>query len=264
MSRASLAGKRILVTRAKEQAKVLSEYIIEAGGTPVEVPLLSFQRVSDEQKLEEAISSIKTFSWLIFTSANGVHFFMERFLQQYGNLQRSNLPRIAVVGTKTAKALTRFDLEAELLPDQFIAERLADTLKEDIKDGEHVLIARGNLARPVLTKELQEHGIKVNDIIVYQTVLPETAHVVLKEITSDSENQIDVATFTSSSTVRHYVKLLNELGMTDQCSKTAIACIGPVTAKTARELGLAVDIIPEAYTVEGLVHAICTYYGGGK
>ncbi|WP_088103727.1 uroporphyrinogen-III synthase [Halalkalibacter urbisdiaboli] len=261
MSHSSLAGKHILVTRAKEQAKVLSQAIRNTGGIPIEVPLLAFQPSKQQDSLQKKVDCIQQYDWLVFTSANGVRFFMEVFNQEGATQQK--LPRIAVVGTKTANVLRKYGLNAEVFPNEFVAESLAKELKHYAKKGERILIVRGNLGREILAHELEQFGLIVSDVIVYETVLPNSAYESMSQLLQ-SQTQLDVVTFTSSSTVSHFVKLIDELGIRHQLNTTAVACIGPITAKTAQELGLNVDIIPNSYTVEGLVEAIGSYIEEGN
>ncbi|WP_100405017.1 uroporphyrinogen-III synthase [Bacillus solitudinis] len=256
MNKASLAGKHILVTRAKEQAKVLSQRIREAGGIPIEVPLLAFQRPQNQEVIPEVISRLAEFDWLVFTSANGVRFFMEHFQDNTKN-KNVRLPKIAVVGIETAKVLHLYKVKADVSPDVYVAESLIDCLKENTEPGQRILLARGNLGRSILNDNLLTYGLEVTDLIVYETVLPKEAIIEMKTLL-DKSMIPDVVTFTSSSTVQHFIQLLQKINQSERFNPV-MACIGPVTAQTAKKLGLSVEIIPKTYTVEGLVQAICTY-----
>lgn len=253
MSEGPLAGKTVLVTRAKEQAQALSALIRREGGTAIEVPLLAFRPSIQSKRVDQSIQDIATYQWLIFTSANGVHFFMERYKMLH---QSQVMPpvSIAVVGKKTEAALCRYQLKADLLPADYVAEELIAALEGKINIGDHILLARGNLGRSVLHDELARMGAHVNDVTVYETVCPKSAKSDLQRVLQ-AQTRIDYVTFTSSSTVCHYVDLLKQLRLEAQM-QPKIACIGPIAAKTARDCGLNVDIIPPTYTIEGLVEQL--------
>lgn len=254
MTRFPLAGKTVLVTRAKEQALALSKLIRRQGGEAIEIPLLAFQPSTDTEKLDWAIKDIANYQWLIFTSANGVRFFMERYNMIHQN--ELKLPvSIAVVGKKTEAALTHYQIKADLIPTDYVAEGLVDALAGIVSSGDRILLARGNLGRKVLNDELVRLGALVDDITVYETVCPKSAKADLQKILL-AQTQIDYVTFTSSSTVSHYVEILEQLQSDGIQFQPKIACIGPIAARTAKDFGLTVDIIPPTYTIEALVEQL--------
>ncbi len=249
-----LADKKVLVTRAKEQAHALSALIRRQGGTAIEVPLLAFQPPSETQLLDHSIEQLADYQWLIFTSANGVRFFMERY--KMINLAEGKLPvSIAVVGEKTEAVLEQYHIKADLLPKDYVAEGLIEALTGIVNSGDRILLARGNLGRSILNEELEKMGAFVDDLTVYETVCPESAKAHLQKVIQSSNN-LDYVTFTSSSTVRHYVNILKQLHVEEIRFHPKIACIGPIAAKTAIEHGLTVDIIPPTYTIEALVEQL--------
>ncbi|WP_157796546.1 uroporphyrinogen-III synthase [Bacillus sp. FJAT-45037] len=250
-------GKRILVTRAKEQAPPLSKRIEQKGGIPYEIPLLSFQVVQDDQYIQQAVDELEEYQWIVFTSANGVHFFMEA-LKKAGNKTMGH-QQIAVVGQKTARVLKAFGYSADLLPNEFVAEDLVRVLGENVTIGGKILLPRGNLGRIYLPKTLTEQGFQVNDLTVYETVCPKEAKRQLQSFLETGQ-RLDVVTFTSSSAVKHYVELISELACKDEVSASHIACIGPIAKKTAQEYDLEVDITAHTYTIEGLVEAMSSHF----
>lgn len=257
MSNLPLANKTILVTRAKEQAKELSDLIEDKGGTAIEVPLLSFEATTDTEQVKRAIHTINDFEWLVFTSANGVRLFMEQYSKRF---RHKPCCRIAVVGEKTEMALNDFGLHADLVPKNYVAEALVEDLKGKIRKGDRILVARGNLGRPILIDELQAAGAEVTDLTVYKTVRDEQAYSALWQAFED--HKIDYVTFTSSSTVKHFVAAVDKLQL--QKHHPTIACIGPIAEETATRLGLTVDVVPNVYTIEGLIDEIISHVKGGR
>ncbi|MDT8859500.1 uroporphyrinogen-III synthase [Alkalihalobacillus sp. MEB130] len=253
MKKGPLAGKTILVTRAKEQAKELSDQIKQQGGIPIEVPLIAFQSIYRDQ-VRYAINHILEYDWIIFTSVNGVRFFMNQFQRNHQVDVLSSL-KIAVVGTKTEQYLTKWGLRANIIPDEYVAEGLIDSLKGNIKEGDKVLIARGNLGRAKLRLQLEELGASVLDVAVYETVCPIEAKQQLESV-YQTIGKLDYVTFTSSSTVTHYIQILIDLKREIDNSNSTVACIGPIAALTATKFGLRVDIVPHTYTIDHLVKEI--------
>ncbi|MFL5628564.1 MAG: uroporphyrinogen-III synthase [Ktedonobacteraceae bacterium] len=275
-----LQGKHILVTRTREQAHAFSERLQALGAIPVEFPIIRIVPPSDWQALDAAIGKLfladaqqqPYYSWLVFTSANGVHIFCQR-LQSLGlNTQLLVDVRVAAIGPATAAALKGYGITADLVPAEYIAESIAATLLEDTTkrgeslQGKHILLPRAAEARKILVAELQQAGAIVDEIAAYYT-LPvagddEQGRAILSRL---DKHEIDIITFTSSSTVRNFMQWLTSYGVQgihspmrlvtgDQQLK--IASIGPITSHTARELGLPVHIEAHEFTIEGLVEAI--------
>ncbi|HET7628301.1 MAG TPA: uroporphyrinogen-III synthase [Bacillales bacterium] len=248
-----LEGKRILVTRAKEQAESLSALIKERGGKPVELPLIAVRKAT---VAGDIFKQLLAFQWIVFTSANGVRFFFEHLRERHVQLPEE--VNVAVVGEKTREVLSDYGREADYVPDNFVAESLAERLKPEIQAGARVLLPRGNLARDVLLDKLKSFGAQVTALTVYETV-PETAgrETLIRLL---QERAIDVVTFTSSSTVNHFFMLIEEVFDSLQLKDFAFACIGPVTAQTLRKHGIAADILPERYHIRALVESIEDHY----
>ncbi len=216
------------------------------------------------------------YAWLVFTSANGVNCFFERMHGLGYSVPVVDGVRVAVIGTSTEAALTRHGISADLVPGEFVAEGLVAALVEDEEKrgeklaGKRVLLARAAEGRSILLSGLREAGAIVDDVAVYRT-LPvdgddETGREVLRLL---QEGQIDMLTFMSSSTVRNFVRWLEEglaegddPGRPIALGHTVIACIGPVTGQTARELGLRVQIEAKESTIDGLIEAMLRYEEG--
>ncbi|HZG18114.1 MAG TPA: uroporphyrinogen-III C-methyltransferase [Candidatus Bathyarchaeia archaeon] len=255
-----LFGKRVLVTRARSQASELSEKIAELGGEAYEFPLVKMVPPTNPRPLDEAISQLGSFDWVIFTSPNGVGFFFKR-LRELGADIRDMRAKLAAVGPKTAEALLEKGLTVNVLPGEFRAEGLLDSLDGQLKPGEKVLLPRADIAREVLPRELKERGLDVTEVDTYETVID--AENAAETIELFREKAISIVTFTSSSTVKNFVQALAQENLQELLEGVQIACIGPVTADTAKELGLAVDIVAKDFSIQGLLDALLTN-GGGK
>ncbi|GAC1428865.1 MAG: hypothetical protein PVS3B3_04290 [Ktedonobacteraceae bacterium] len=280
-----LQGKRVLVTRTREQASVLSEGLRTLGALPVEFPTIRIVPPSDWTRLDAALkrlypsdsakkvsnASSYIYDWLVFTSANGVHICLQR-LQQLGYephmIQRI---RIATIGPATADALTAYGLIADVIPDAYVAEGVAEAIIEDaqqrgiVLNGQHILLARAAEARKVLAIMLREAGAIVDDVPAYYTLTAAFDDEQGRSLWNMlQQRQLDIITFASSSTVRNFMAWVKQCeeatGVTLMpASLPTIACIGPITSQTARELGLTVAIEAKEFTIDGLLEAIVNY-----
>jgi uroporphyrinogen III methyltransferase/synthase len=255
-----LFGQRILITRARSQASDLLAKIDDLGGETYEYPVIEMKLPEKPEHLraiEQALAQAEAYDWVMLTSVNGVEYFF-RWLDHYGvDIRRFHKAKFAAVGPKTAEALRDRGIRADLLPESFRAEGLLDSLEGVIAPGQLALLPRGDLARETLPKELKERGVQAVEIDVYHTVLSAPKDLWLPEMLENGE--IHVITFTSSSTVINLMEALRQLGMSNPAEalrNVEIACIGPVTAQTAKEQGLTVTVVPEKYTIDGLVEAL--------
>jgi uroporphyrinogen III methyltransferase/synthase len=249
-----LFGKKILVTRTRAQASKLTRQLENLGADVIEFPTIKIVPPSDNFKnLDAAISNIKNFEWLIFTSANGVEKFFERLKNFKLDARALSNAKIAVIGSATAEKLSDFGIIADLIPAEFRAEGLIDALKDSVS-GKNILIARAESAREILPTELEKFGANVTVAAAYKTV---SAVENVSEINFD---EIDVATFTSSSTVENFVAAAG----IDALKKMKTAAIGTVTAETLKNFGVTADIIAKEFTIAGLVDAIKNFYEGEK
>lgn len=247
-----LLGKKILVTRAKEQAASFVNKIETLGGTPIVVPLLAFRPPANKERLNLALQNLSTYDWLIFTSINGVRFFFEQLNDEY-RTQLKKL-KLAVVGTKTEQQLNKYGFTAEFVPNEFVAESFAESLLKWVKQGEKVLFPRGNLARTVIPKALRNEGIDVFEFDVYETVAAKESYVKLRTLIL--EQSVDYITFTSSSTVEYFAEAI--AGLENDLQSVQLVGIGPITEQTALKHNLKLDIVAKVYTTEGLLDAIVT------
>ncbi|WP_236707861.1 uroporphyrinogen-III synthase [Brevibacillus choshinensis] len=254
-----LAGKRIMVTRARSQVWELVEKIEGLGGEAYAFPLLKMVAPEDKRHLDEAIAQLGKFDWLIFTSVNGVRFFLER-MNEIGVGIDAIKGQVAAVGPKTAAVLNDEGLEVAVIPSDYVAEGLLTSLHDRLSPGQRVLLPRADIARKALPQELAALGLEVTEVDVYHTVIdgkqaPEAARRL-------RDKEIDGILFTSSSTVTHFVQAMAPFAGTGWLDQVQIACIGPITAETARQNGLTVHVTATEYTVEGLLEALIDNLGG--
>lgn len=255
-----LFGRRILVTRAREQASELVLGIEELGGEAVEFPVIRCQTPTQPEAvhaLDEALSRLPEYDWLLFTSVNGVEYFFRRLIETGRDIRSFHQAQIAAVGPKTADALRSRGLTTMALPAEFQQEGLLDALAPLVRPGQRVLIPAGDLARDVLPTRLRERGLGVTTVVAYENVLStENGEEALDLLRGDA---IQAVTFTSSSTVTNLLEALRRLGEERPellLARTAIYCIGPLTAKTAEAAGLKVHRVAEQATVQSLLEAI--------
>ena len=249
-----LFGQRVLVTRSREQASILSEKIEELGGEAWEYPTIAIKPPLDYTELDQAIKDISTYHWAIFTSVNGVKCFFNRLRELRLDIRTLKDVKICAIGPKTKEALEDKGLIVDYVPEEFRAEAIIDGLKDKLVKGQRVLLPRADLARPILFDCLKEMEIDVHEVITYRTVLgSEEKDGLLEKL---ENNEITVITFTSSSTVKNFMALFDNQDPKDILKNVKIVCIGPITADTAKDLGLKVDSIAGHYTIDGLVEAL--------
>lgn len=251
-----LSGKRILVTRARHQASVLSKLLSEHGAQPVELPAIDIQRVPDTRELDCAISHLAQYQWIVFTSVNGVEAFFERLHGSKLDSRALNSLKIGAIGPATAKALEQKGIVPDYCPDVYTIEGLIAGLTSQDITGQRFLLPRANIADKTLSKGITRLGAEVHEVAVYETASAAGTTSRAREILSSG--QIDVITFTSSSTASNFVAAFGDGGAALNNAK--VACIGPKTAETATRAGLKVDIVASEHTIPGLVTAIERYF----
>jgi hydroxymethylbilane synthase len=240
---ALLAGLRIMVTRADGQAAALADALTALGAQAVRCPVIAIEPIAVDPA---ALGDLDRYDWLVLTSANGV----DRLRELLGEAHR-DFPehlKVAAIGPETAARASESGMTPMLVPPRFIAEDLAEALSAAIAPGARILLARAAGARDVLPAQLRARGAQVDVLETYRAVPPADVRPQLAACLPE----VDMVTFTSSSTVRHFVEAM-EGPLPDM---VRVACIGPITAQTARELGLRVDIIAQEYTTRGMVDAI--------
>ena len=248
-----LFGKRVLVTRSREQASALSERLRELGAEPLEYPAIEIAPPKDMTPLDEAIATLSAYDWLVFTSANGVRALVDRMNEKRMDIEALARPRIAAIGPATAQALQRYGLRVDYMPEIYLAEEIATGIGDVA--GQRILLPRAERAPKHLAQALRGKGAAVDEVTAYRT-LAVGAPDELKALLEDG--QIDIVTFTSSSTVRNLVANLQDPTPAKALSGCLVACIGPVTARTAKRLSIRVDVVAREHTIAGLVEAIVT------
>ena len=252
-----LTGRRIVVTRPLTQSRGFAETLERYGADVVLFPTIETVPVASYARLDVALEHIEQYHWLLFTSVNGVKYFVERLQTRNTPLEAFRHLRIATIGPETARAVTALSLQVHAVPEEYRAEALVNVLGE--VRGQRILLPRAAEAREVLPKELQALGAQVDEIPVYETRRPQTAETdKLRELLSTAK--IDMVTFTSSSTVRNFVAAFAGENLSQLLVKTRIGCIGPITADTVREHGLPVTVQSSIYTIPGFTEAIVEYF----
>lgn len=250
-----LSGRRVIVTRARAQAAALVDLLEAAGAEVLPFPAIEIVDPESWEPADDAIRRLDTYEWIVFTSANAVDRFFKRLETVGTDARRVAGLEVAAVGPATAEALERHGVEAGFVPDEHVGEALAAGLLErGVREGMRVLVPRALEAREVLPAELGRHGVTVDVVPVYRTVKGSGDAATLAAI---RVGEADAVTFTSASTVRNFV----ELTQGTDVSALVVGTIGPVTSRTARDLGLRVDVEPEQYTIPALVEALEKHFG---
>jgi uroporphyrinogen III methyltransferase/synthase len=250
-----LAGRRILITRAAEQAAGLSTLLEAEGAEVVTLSAISIEPAADDAALDEAIRQIERYQWVIFTSANGVRAFVERLHRADLDWRALKGVRLGAIGPATAEALRASGVHPDFMPDEYVAEAIIAGIGNVA--GQRIMLPRADIAREALAVELRRLGAEVEEIAAYRTV---TRPLDAQTVTTALTTRPDVITFTSSSTVRGFVAALPGLHPAEALRGVAVACIGPITAQTAREAGLTPQIVAKEYTMPGLTRAIVSYF----
>lgn len=250
-----LFGKRIVVTRTRTQASQLSSQLSELGAEVLEIPTIKVVEPDDKQSIIDAIMGLNTYSWVVFTSPNGVDWFFKFFFQAFDDLRDLGGTRIAAVGPATEKKLNDLHLKVDVKPDKYVTAEVAKAIN-DFEDVENlnILLARAQVANPELPRELEEMRAIVDDVACYKTV-PET-----EDVNGAAAKLTDVGadwiTFTSSSTVENFHARFDLPDLVETYPEIKLASIGPETSKAIRALDLEPDIEAEEHTIKGLVNAL--------
>lgn len=253
-----LRGVRVLVGRAQHQAGKLSSRLQDIGAQVVEIPFIEIRPPRSYKPLDAALKRINQYDWLILTSVNGVKALEARLKQL--RISRKDLAhlRIAAIGPATRAQIEKLDLQVSIVPPRYVAESVVESLRRKV-NGKRVLLARAKVARDVIPRELRTMGAKVDVVELYETVIPLSSKKKLQLLMRDPARRPRIVTFTSSSTVSNFLRLL---GGNKRQSKSRIfngvqfASIGPVTSATLRKFNLPVDIEASEYTIDGLTKAI--------
>jgi uroporphyrinogen III methyltransferase/synthase len=247
-----LSGLRVLVTRPRGQAHVLSEKLRALGAVTFELPTIEIAPLQSYTQLDNAIHNLKSYDWIIFTSVHGVRFFLDRLTGLNIALTKDDHVKVATVGPATASALKHAGREPDYVPQQYLTEKIATGLGD--LQGRRILLARADIASKRLPEILRERGASVDEVVVYRTMM--ASDLTREKLESILIKGIDLITFTSPSTVRNLALLLSSEGLDGYLKRCKVACIGPVTHEAAKELGIHVDIVAKNHTIESLVEAI--------
>ena len=278
-----LRNVRVLVGRARHQAGALSAELRKLGAQVLEIPFIEIQKPRSFRPLDSALKNLDTYDWLILTSVNGVEAMWERVrklstLKKQSTLGKGSklswksgasatrlsvkhegtlapVVRIAAIGPATKKAIEQHGWAVDVVPEEYVAESVVRSLKAEVK-GKRVLLVRAKVARDVIPRELRKAGAHVDVVEAYETVVPQASRRSLQMALKNEKKRPDIVTFTSSSTVKNFVKLLGARRHAKFLAGIKMASIGPVTSATLRELQLPVDIEARDFTIPGLVTAI--------
>jgi uroporphyrinogen III methyltransferase / synthase len=253
-----LAGKLIMVTRARSQAGTLADKLKDLGGEVVEFPTIEIQPPENYTALDAAIKNVRNYDWIIFTSVNGVEQFLGRARHINQSVSEAQTIRFAAIGPETAKRLETAGIHNCLVPQKYQAEGLLDALAAESMLKKKVLIPRAAKAREILPETLRQWGAEVDLVEAYRTVAPSGDASRLKILLR--EGKLDLITFTSSSTVANCAGLFEGQSLAEALSGVAVACIGQITQKTVEDFGGHTDIIAAESTIDGLIRSIVDYF----
>ena len=249
-----LMGQRIVVTRAREQASDLVRHLTDYGADCIQCPTIQVAPPTDWTPVDSAIATLKQTDWIVFTSVNGVDFFLRRLFSKGLDVRALGHVKTATIGPATAKRLEGWGLKSDIIPKSYRAESVVTAFAATSVEGSKILLPRAKEARSVLPLELTRMGALVNEVTTYETrqVDDDAAELIARL----AAKTIDMVTFTSSSTVKNFQRLL-PVDRADQLMKgVAVASIGPITSQTAQDLGFSVTIEADTYTIPGLIQAI--------
>lgn len=254
-----LFGRKVVVTRSRNQASELSKALRELGAEVQELPSISITPLEDLSKLDRILEQLSSFSWIVFTSVNGVEIFFSRIERAGLDARALSGVKLAAMGIETSGRLQKYGIKADLIPDRFTSEAVLESFAALKKDhgGERFLFPGSEIARELLPAGLEAMGAEVVRLPVYRNLTPEYS---VEEVDAVFGEVPDLVTFTSSSTVSHLVQILRSCGRERNLKRIRGACIGPVTAETARKHGIPVLLESSPHTIAGLVEAIENYF----
>lgn len=256
--RRPLFGRRVVVTRARAQAGAFATLLEEEGAEVIALPTIATVPPESWDAVDGALGRLREYTWLVLTSENGVTAFFDRLRMRGGDVRDLAGVAIAAIGPQTRAAIEARGLRVALTPAEYRAEAVADALIAAGVGGRRVLLARAAAARAILPQRLAAAGAVVDEVPVYRTVVPPEAAAAAALFGGD--RRPDLVTFTSSSTVTNFARLFPARDLPRLLSGVAVGCIGPITAATARDLGLTVDIQPAEYTIPALATAIVEFF----
>jgi uroporphyrinogen-III synthase len=267
-----LAGVRVLVGRARHQASAMSAGLEALGARVIEIPFIEIRQPRSYAAFDRALKQIAEYDWLVLTSANGVEALAARLLRLRIPAESLRPLAIAAIGPATRQEIEKLGLKVAVMPPRYVAESVVESMRGRV-EGKRVLLARAKVARDLIARELRKMGARVDVVEAYETVVPQSSRKRLRGVMQDAKKRPQVVTFTSSSSVRSFVELLrgpayplahpaetapagDSVPRSTLLDGIQMASIGPVTSATLREMGLAISIEAEEYTIPGLIRAI--------
>jgi uroporphyrinogen III methyltransferase / synthase len=257
-----LQNLTILVVCSAKKMVELADGLTAMGGVVLPFPAIEAQAVENMHLLDRAIASLREYAWILFTSAYGVRFFMQRLSERAGDNDRAGMPNLCAIGPATAAALNEFGYEAALIPERFQAEGVVEALGKyhgGILNlaGARILLPRALEGRELLPDALSAAGARVDVVPCYKTVRAQIGADVQRKL---QEKKPDLIVFTSSSTVRILIDILGQREGESLLRHSTVAVIGPVTGQTVEAFGKGAEILPKENTVKALIEAIRAYY----
>jgi uroporphyrinogen III methyltransferase/synthase len=246
--RAPLFGKRVLVTRPLAQSDAFAQQIWEAGAEPIVAPTVAIGPPDDHHAAAAAVARVRDYEWVVFTSRNAVDAFFDLLSAGGKDARAFGDAKVAAIGPQTALALAQHGLRVDFMPDVHVNEAVAEGLAGRTAAGERILLFRAQEARDELPARLRDAGRVVDVVAGYKTHLVEDPNL------GETADDADIVTFTSASTVRGFVH--NVPDAPAFLAHKTVAAIGPITAAAARSFGIRVDVVPDEFTVEGLLRAL--------
>jgi uroporphyrinogen-III synthase len=249
----------VLVGRARHQAGALSSQLRSLGARVIEIPFIEIRKPRTYRALDSALKQIKTYDWLILTSANGVTAMRERAKALHIRKRQFADVRIAAIGPATEKAIEKVGLHVDVVPEEYVAESVVSALRGRVS-GKRVLLVRAKVARDVIPRELRAAGAEVDVVEAYETIVPKSSRSRLHSLLKSAADRPHFVTFTSSSTAKNFLALVGS-SRAKKLTDIKFASIGPVTSATLRDLGLPAHIEAAEYTIPGLIQSIVAAAG---
>lgn len=247
-----LFGKNIVVTRSRTQSSTLVEKIINLGGNPIEFPTIKIEEIIPNESLDLSIKNINEYSYLIFTSVNGVKIFFNKLFDLGYDSRVIGRAKVIAIGSATSSVLEDYGIRADIIPKNYVAEDIYNTLKDILKKDDNILIPRSREARSYLVDKLSDI-CSVDEVITYNTLLEDINRGEILEFIYS--NSIDYITFTSSSTVKNFLSIIGEDNI-DKLENIKLISIGPITSSTIESYGLKVYDEAKEYTIDGVIKCI--------
>ncbi len=262
-----LAGRMIVITRAQSQAQEFVTELEKFGAEVVLCPTIEIRELENYERLDEAIEHLYGYDWLIFTSVNGVEHFFKRLRLRGRDVSDLDELKVCAIGEATAESLRDLHVHVDVIPEEFKAEGVFSSLERFVGGYENlmnlnVLIPRASVARDYLPQALEQAGARVDVVPAYRTALPESLD--RGRVAAMLSGNADCIAFTSSSTVRNLARLFDTQDLSKALAKVVIACIGDITAATAADFGLTVEIQPQQFTIPALAQAIAAHFSSNK